>query len=154
MSLSPWRRPRRWLLVLAFVVLPGVIGCGPRVGSVTGTVSYKGTPLKGGNLAFVTANNQSFGSPIGEDGHYAVNKVPAGPVKITVETASLKQEAMSARKYAPPPGAAVPEGYKMSDPTAARRDYVPIPGKYATVDQSGLSYTVTPGTQTFDVKLE
>src|SRR5690242_19904629 len=101
MAHSPWRRPGRWLLVLALVVSTGVLGCGPRSGSITGTVSYKGAPLRGGNVAFIS-NAQSFGSAIGEDGHYTIPRVPAGPVKITVETQTLRQEAAHARKYRVP----------------------------------------------------
>src|SRR5205823_1822405 len=96
-------------------VSPGVLGCSKAPGNVSGQVKFKGAPLKGGTVTFVTADQQSFLSQISEDGHYSVENVPAGPVKISVETETLRQKA-KARGYKPPPGAKVPEGYKVPDP--------------------------------------
>src|SRR5262249_12046242 len=57
----------------------------------TGVVKYKGTPLKGGMVTFnSTAGKMSPVATISEDGTYKIENCPTGPVKITVDTESLK----------------------------------------------------------------
>jgi hypothetical protein len=70
-------------------------------------------------------------SLISSDGSYHIPQAPCGEVRITVQT---------------PP---VPKGEfaKMGIPS------VEIPKRYAEAKESGLTYTVKPGPQTFDIKL-
>ncbi len=147
---SPCRGLGRWARVLALLALLGAMGCSTSPGTVSGKVYYQGTPLKGGNVLFRNVEkNQSGTSSIAEDGSYTIPQLPPGLVKITVETESLKVRA-GARKLNLPPGAP----NKPMDPEEAKRRYVEIPGKYADVEQSGLTFTVKGGKQDHDVKLE
>lgn len=50
-----------------------------------------------------------------------------------------------------PPKADMPEGYKASSPSDARKKYVKIPAKYAA--QSGMTFTSPGGNQTHDIPL-
>lgn len=87
--------------MLAFVA----VGCGSGVGDVTGTVSYKGTRLKGGIVSFVnTSEGPSFTGSINEDGTYTVPKVRSGTYKVCVDTESLKWGGSGASSQKGPPG--------------------------------------------------
>jgi hypothetical protein len=154
MRLSPWAGPGWWLGALALVVSLTVVGCGGRgKGTVTGKVTYKGAPLKGGKVAFAAANKQNVIAEIEQDGSYTADDVPAGPAKVTVLTSYLKQ-ASRAPRYQPPKDAKVPEGYKMGgDPNDAKR-YVKIPDNYEDPDQSGLNLDVKSGPQPFNIDLK
>jgi hypothetical protein len=152
MRLSPVKDWRRWALSAALVALSGVAGCG-RTGTVTGKVTYNGTALKGGNVVFYTADNRPFATEIAEDGTYTVEKVPAGPVKITVETESLRPAAGS-RSYSPPPGSNSPADYKPPDHREMAKRYVAIPTRYAEASQSGLTYEVKSGKNDHPIDLK
>ena len=57
MSWPPLRELGRWGTFLVLLVLVGVSGCGS-TGSVSGKVSYKGTPLKGGTVTFLSSESK------------------------------------------------------------------------------------------------
>ena len=153
MGLSPWRGVGRSAMVLvAMVASLQATSCGPSTGSISGKVYYKDAPLKGGNVTFVAADKKSYMAEIGEDGSYTIHeKMPAGDVKIAVETDSLKQQATLPRYSAPADNKG---DYKPPDSAAAAKRYVKIPEKYASAETSGLKYTVKGGKQEFDIKLE
>jgi hypothetical protein len=151
MDFSPSRGRKRWVMFLALAVSVGALGCGSSEGKVSGKVTYKGAPLKGGNVYFTTADNKTEMSQIDEDGSYTIPQVPPGPVKISVETASLKKTG-SRKSYGPKDIA--PGTYTPPDPTEAKRRYVEIPARYEDPQQSGLTYTVTRGSQTHDINLD
>jgi hypothetical protein len=154
MRLSRWDKLRWAWVVLAFVASVALAGCGPSTGNVSGKVLYKGAPLKGGNVSFTTADSKiPQTSPIAEDGSYSIEKIPLGPVKISVETKSLAQTA-KAFKNEPPPGMTQPGGKNQSDPAEAARRYVAIPDKYSDSITSELTYTVTSGNQSHDIELK
>lgn len=152
MRLSPLRGVYRLAGVLFLVSFLGALGCGSTPGTVTGKVYFKDQPLKGGNVTFLTADKKvSQMAKIGEDGSYTIDKIPAGPVKIGVETKSLKQSA-SVPRYSPPPGMSSPNKTG-GDPKEILKRYVAIPEKYADPLESGLEYTVQSGNQPWDIKL-
>jgi hypothetical protein len=124
--------------VLILTVL--IAGCGPQFGDVSGTVKFKGEPLKTGTISFYDQANKVQSSPIGPDGTYSVSKVQAGPVKIAVSVPL-------AITMGPPRGDA---------PMPARPwPGVPaLPTKYQDPEQSGLTMEVKSGSQQFDVRLE
>jgi len=130
-------------------------GCSGGKGTVTGKVSYQGTVLKGGNVVFMsTEKKPSVSCTINEDGTYTAEGVPTGPVKILVETASLKPASYSqGKQYDPPPGAKVPEGYKTGAADNSKR-YVEVPEKYNDPDKTDQLYTVTSGKQEKNIELK
>jgi len=158
--------PPRWSLIVCLLL--GTVGCASK-GNISGKVLYRGKPLPGGTVTFfsVEGKGAAFPSPIQGDGSYSLRQVPPGEVKITVETES--------RNPAPqknPQAAAKARTYmemmqkKMKEEMAARgqgptpmqlpskEQYVPIPASYKDPEQSGLTYTVTGGTQTHDIELK
>jgi len=155
MRLSPWHSLSRWLLLLGLISLAG-LGCGgPKTASVSGKVSYKGAPLKGGSVTFLSAaDKKGITTPIGEDGAYTFDKLTTGEYKVGVETETMNNvPGTTGRTYGPPPG--VKTDYKPpSGGGDGKARYVPIPGKYADPEKSGLSYTAKPGPQTNDIDLK
>jgi len=153
-----WRGLSRWLLLVAAVMPLGLAGCsGASVGTVTGKVYTKdGKVVKGGYVTFLTADKQvSRLSSIGEDGSYTIDQIPAGDVKIGVETESVRQAA-SRPSNRPPKDAPAGAGNtnQPANPADLAKRYVKINPKYADADQSGLTYTVKGGKQEHDIKLD
>ena len=142
-------------VVLAFMALVGMSGCGAPTGAVSGKVMFKGAPLKGGNVTFIPVGDDKHpvSSIISEDGGYSIDKLPVGNVKITVETSSLKPPPRAVAAYSPPAGQN-PSGYQPPDPGAGAKHYVPIPDDYSDKDKSGLTYTVKSGSQPYDILLK
>jgi hypothetical protein len=124
------------------------LGCGSSTpeGEVTGVVTYRGQPVPGGVITFISDRGIPATAYIDPTGHYRV-KAPVGVAKVTVNNLMLRKgKAAGGPRLKPPegatPAAPVPEG-----------TYKPIPEKYLSADQSGLAWTVRPGTQTYDVPL-
>jgi hypothetical protein len=160
------RAPRLGLVKWAFLALAPVLaaaGCGGmgKV-TVTGKVTYRGAPLKGGNVVFNSLEGKvSPSTRIAEDGTYRMENCPTGKVKITVETESLRrgatgigQKAFVPPKYQPPPGQDNPSNYKPPDNEDTSKRYVQIPMTYSTMLESPLEYQVRSGETTHDITLD
>jgi hypothetical protein len=106
---------------------------------------YQGKPLTMGTVSFLDSSNQWLASSrINKKGQYEIqSKVPVGPVKITVTTPG------SSKAGGRPPN--VGARNKLGEPFP---QVVPIPAKYGSADQSGLTYTVKPGANTYDIELQ
>jgi hypothetical protein len=112
-----------WLALLAG-------GCGGEaVGVISGKVTFEGQPLPEGIVSFVTAKGPVVTGRI-HAGEYEVKGVPVGPAKITVR--------LILDPFAPP---------------SAKAPVKEIPLRYRSADDSGLTYTVVSGPQTYDLKL-
>jgi hypothetical protein len=158
-------------LVGAALLTFSILACSPPTGSVSGKVTYKGQPLKGGYVAFINSSGgQTFSAPIQEDGSYQIPKITGGSYKVTVETESLKPQGETKgvpfkgvskegppKEYLPPklnlPVNPADYGYKMATPGGQLDRYVPIPRKYADPEQSGLKFDFRGGNQTYDINL-
>jgi hypothetical protein len=115
----------RPLAVLAWGLL--LVGCGPRVGQVTGKVRYKGEVLRSGTVQFHGADGQVRVSPIGKDGSYRVSDVAVGTARITV--------------------------HGQHPNPFVRVEKVKLPARYESVDTSGLTCAVRPGKQDHDINM-
>ncbi len=127
-------------LVAAFVLLDLLsllAGCGRGWGQVSGTVRYKGQALPNGTITFYDEANQPVSSPIDADGKYAVDKVAAGKVKITVTAPMPIYLPGDPKRFEKPP-ANMPN----------------LPARYADAEQSGLNRTVKAGSQTLILDLD
>jgi hypothetical protein len=118
--------PKKLVFGGLLVVLAIVVGCDKKAltresnrGLVTGTVTLDGKPLPGGNITFVSAKDPIYRAKtmIGSDGAFIMREAPVGEVLVAVDTEPLK---VFNPKY-----------------------YVPISSKYANIDTSGLTATVT-----------
>ncbi|HTU93436.1 MAG TPA: hypothetical protein VMF69_25375 [Gemmataceae bacterium] len=120
---------------MAMSLLLVVVGCGKRMGDVSGTVSYQGTPLPNGDVAFFDKNNLLVGSSPIVNGKYRIRRVPSGTVTITVTVL-------------PPPKSAA--GGKS---TSASSEFIALPPMYGDPAKSGLTFPVKPGSQKHPIEL-
>jgi hypothetical protein len=154
-------------LLLIFVAS----GCGPAKNNVvvTGKVTYKGEPVTGGVIKLYSSDatpvpgggDSSFRIQIKPDGTYAASNLPTGPMKVAIETDSVKRAAGPVRNSATglPAGVKPPSGYvpPKQEPAPAANvgtqpKYVQIPARYAQPETSGLTWDVKgPETKDFDL---
>jgi hypothetical protein len=144
-----YRAFARRLVPAVFLVLLALAlsGCGQRKGKLTGKVSYKGEEVPFGTVAFYGTGDAVSSAPIGPDGTYEANGVPLGEVKVTVTTP-------------PPPDPQAAEKMK-TNPMVIEKNIViteqkvvSVPRKYNLPGTSGISLTVTGGSQPFDIALK
>lgn len=114
-----------------------LVGCSKsQTAKVSGTVTYKGSPLTAGSVTFYGEGNQVASCSIEPNGEYAVTNVPVGPTKIAVSV---------------PPVVHEPKGYKI--PQSGEKS-VQIPRNYSDGEKSGLTYTVVEGSQEHPIELK
>lgn len=114
-------------------------GCGgPKVGEVSGTVSYDGKPVEQGAIAFVPAdgNGPTAGGAIA-DGKYTVRNVPVGTAKVSINADKGGEKKIV---YDNP-----------ARPTVEAATGELLPDKYNKATE--LRYDVRPGAQTKDFDL-
>lgn len=163
------------LLAVSFLTLSLFgSGCGPSKGSLSGKVTLDGKPLRGGRVDF---DNKSGGPSatveINDDGTYSIPVMSGGDYAVTVTTDYLKAGSGGGgmnRMPAAMKGGSVPKenkagakvempgnpadyGYKASMPGDSAKKYIKIPSKYADSAESGLTYTFTGGSPTYDILL-
>ena len=108
------------------LVLMVAAGCGKRPltyeanrGGVSGVVTIDGKRLEDGSITFISAKDRMYRVTcmLKRDGTFRAGDAPLGEVLVAVETESTKMSGSGG--------------------------YVPIPFKYANVDTSGLTATIT-----------
>jgi hypothetical protein len=139
----------RTLLLFVLGVLAGA-GCGPATGTISGKVKYNGQPLTVGvhTVTFLSVDGSVHSCGVEPDGSYTLRGVPAGRVRITIQSFPSPQQLLMA------PG----EDGRMKSVTGSEAPARPgvgpgVPGRYKNPDQSGLRYDVKRGSQTFDIEL-
>ena len=130
------------LLVLLFAFT--VAGCSKPRGQVGGKVFFQDQALDLGTVTIVGQDNYKAYCAIGPDKTYSFDNVPLGPVKIAFE--SHHRVPPGFRNGKPPPEIA-----QVKDERPA--ESLHIPEKYKNPEESGLTFTVTAGKQTFHIKL-
>ena len=149
---------------LSLGLLIGTTACGKSLHGtqheeVSGQVLFKGKPLPGGRVTFAAIKDGFASSaPIDENGNYQVN-APIGEVLISVDNRMFQPRGgagkgkRSAQTKGPDHHPKRPDAQEVEAEPSKGRRYVPIPGHYANCDTSGLTYTVKPGAQTYDIEL-
>jgi hypothetical protein len=136
-----------WLALLLVIA-----GCGPAKTEVSGIVRYKGEPLTSGDVLVVDADGMTYATPISSEGGYTAHGIPVGPARFAVLTGVRPQNVEKPRKRQP--------GERRGNTGLIERDTskTPVkpqlPARYAAVGTSGLSTTLQPGPNTFDLDLE
>jgi hypothetical protein len=153
-------RKYAWMCLPVLILV--AVGCSSK-GTITGTVTYKGTPIPEGSVQFMPENGAPTVSAVINDGQYTAEKVPVGPAKVAIAslTAGAQENAMTKMMMSggkgggPPPDAKIPEeARKLFSGGGAPKKGLQIPEKYSDLQNSGLTYTVTGGKQTKDFNLE
>jgi hypothetical protein len=148
---------RLGLVVLGGMVL-GLVGCGKSTGDVSGKVTHNQRPLFAGEVVFQGSDNNYYRGNIGADGTYTVRQVPTGVAKVAVVVSQPGEvpgtDIMNKMKMDPA---------KMGNPEATKGDAGPaplklklpkLPYKYADPKDSGLTFDVKAGENTFDIPLQ
>jgi len=143
-----------WLRCAPLSLLVAAVVCGctsppkpPPSAEVSGKVLYKGQPVSGGEVTFIAIKGGfASGGIIDENGNYKVT-VPVGEVKITVDNRML-QKGRGAPKAGP-----MLKNPNAEQPKEMKGHYVALPAKYASADQTDLTYTVVIEPQTHDITL-
>jgi hypothetical protein len=136
-------------LLLAAVApfLAGGCSPSPETATVTGTVTYRGAPLKSGEITVLHESGASRSAVIGSDGRFQIENAPTGEVSVGV-TATVQEEVKAAAVAASPDGDRVPD----APPVLVERSLVPK--KYNDPKSSGLKYTLKAGSQVIEVPLK
>ena len=125
------------LLVATLTLLVGCGGPTKKVVTVTGTVTYNGTPLKAGILKFQAPNGDYATGVIGPDGQFAITDVVPGEQKVAYVGGPVSV------------GSSDGTGGKAPGAKA-----VTVPAKFADLQTSGVTVTVpdTGGAVTVELK--
>jgi hypothetical protein len=131
-------RVRSSLLIL----LLAAPGCGTPRGDVSGTVTYRGKPVVYGSVMFVGADNLPIIGRIQPDGTYMAFGVLGGDNRIAVNSPEPE-----------PPERPSEAGSRQPLPFDRSLWFV-IPERYGDPRASGISISVTRGSNSFDIKLD
>jgi hypothetical protein len=146
-----------WAGTVAVLSLSTLLGCGEDDGigqryPVSGTVTYKGEPLKSGTVNFTPdgAEGRPAAGEIASDGSYRVTTLTPGdgmlPGRYKV---AIQANYTDMTKVVNNPG-----GLYRSDLMRKAPKIKVIPEKYASAATSGLTAEVKPESNTFDFELE
>jgi hypothetical protein len=128
-------------------------GCGPSVADVTGTVTYKGTPLKYGSVTIYSSTGQPAQGRIEPDGKYTIKHCPTGEARVSVHC--IDEEAALASTKAMFKGRDdknVAKGGQPGKMPIEQKSEIPV--KYNNPATSGLTVHVAPSVTTRDLELK
>ena len=134
------RNPFATTLAIVLVAF-ATLGCGSDTGTITGKVTFQEEPITIGTIAFIGPSGTVASANI-QDGDYTVADVERGAATVTVTS------------HEPSPMMHPPTGPDPNAPPPPPLKYIPIPERYSNLKRSGVSYTVGPGKQTYDIVLE
>lgn len=158
---SSWWLARIGFAALAVCVCAVGVGCGSgkvERARVKGRVKFFDKYLNAGTVAFNSKDGQYVGSSaIDSDGNYDVSDAPVGETVITVKVPTMPRGKMPKEKPKPPPGVPDMKGHgeesSFMPPSIDPSKIVEIPGKYGSVETSGLTFNVSKGEQNKDIVL-
>jgi hypothetical protein len=147
--------------LVLIVSAASLLGCGgdlgkPKLGRVSGKVTYNGQPVTKGVVSFVpssgpgAATGQTATGEVGQDGSYTLTTFDTGDGAVLGEHTVV----VIAREEDP---AIQGHGMPIPDSTGKLKTKAPkylVPETYATVTKSPLRYTVKEGSQTHDIELK
>jgi hypothetical protein len=150
----------RCLFLVGTVLGLALAGCGgPRLGKVSGRVTFNGKPVPTGTIMFHPDAGPAAVGAIGPDGTYTLTTIKSG------DGAVVGSHRVTIQATAVGPGSlADPKSFEEEMQLAQRQDpkakvLVPgkvewiVPEKYSRPDTSDLTATVQPGSNTIDFVL-
>ena len=129
----------------------GCGGSGPRA-RLHGSVKLAGVPVTNGVVVFVAGDNMTYLADIHQDGTYAVDGVPYGPVTVSVQQSPPR----------PPPRPTTPgkksfgeakDAQVAEESPDAKIDGPVVPKRYSDPGQSGLAFEVKQPDQEWSADL-
>lgn len=142
---------------LAFTLAAGCRSS-PYQAKVSGHVTYKGQPVKGGNIVFHAADQTAYPGTLNEDGTYELTTLPPGEMTVTIITEHLNPN-KKAPAYGGGRGDAITKermkaGFGPPNPDSQRAQYTKVPKKYADEKTTDLKATLEKGKQVKDFELK
>jgi hypothetical protein len=138
-------------LSMAMATVVALVGCGdggPDTGEVTGKVTYDGNPLAGAVVTFHPSTGALAAATTDTNGVYTLNAV-VGDHKVSVTKSAGSDLGGDAQTSGP--GEMEKMYLQAKDQMGEAKSE--IPEKYADPAKSGLTTTVSSGTNTFDITL-
>jgi hypothetical protein len=140
---------------IGLLLVAMLVGCGPRrpkMGVVSGTITYKGRPINGAALLLYPTNDPAGTSiviPVDQEGAFRIADVPLGEYKIAVEGSAGAQQA-DLKNIPPDKLAEVKEKLgPMNTPKT-----IDFPDKYKNPKTTDLKCTVTEKDQTLNLEMK
>jgi hypothetical protein len=151
---------RARLIFGALVILAvAVLGCSKNSiapAKVSGSVSYKGQPIKGGTMQFHGPDGVAYNALLSSDGTYTATDIPEGELVVTIETESANPAKKTAAQ-GPDAAKRMSGGQKAPEGRGSGPDpvqfYTKIPAKFANAKTSPITVTVKSGRQVKDIEL-
>jgi hypothetical protein len=136
-------------------LLLAAAGCGGGKATVSGVVTHQGKPLVHGTVVVVGSDGLRMTGIIMPDGHYRVEDVASGAVKLGVISREPGRGASrpgmkGGRSEKEPEGGAAPAP---APPVPERGKWFPIPDKYEDPEKSGLATKLRTGDNAYDIEL-
>jgi hypothetical protein len=123
-----------------FFLLIFVIGCGPRTSDVNGTVTYKGKPVRIGNVMLSPDKGAHTYAELKDDGTFTALKVPVGSCRVTVTSPD-------------PARPVIVKGESVAKKGPADPRWFALPSNASDPEKSGLRFEVTSGVNNWEVKV-
>lgn len=149
-------------MMLAVIVLTGCSKNPQAPGSISGSITYNGQPIKGGTMAFHTKEGTAFAAAIFDDGTYSATDIVEGELVVTVDTESIKgSTSPSSKSKDYDRRMKMLDQRKPSDEVGGgaggvadqSKNYIKIPRKYANAKTSPLTVTVKAGRNVHNIEL-
>jgi hypothetical protein len=148
---------KRFLAACTLSCFLGALGgCGTEPGEARGRVTHQGQPVTGGTVVMAGEDGIPRSGPIDAEGNYLVHGVPRGTVQVAVTNPAPGLPATAGRIGKTLVGGAVGAASRRAPgagPGAASRNGLPIPSQYTSLATSGLTTTIEPGENVFDIEL-
>ena len=129
-------------LFLCVCSLLVIAGCGPRTGEVTGTVTYKGKPVRSGNVMLLIDGAAPVYAELKDDGGFALSKVAIGKYRVTVSSPDPARPVLvKGESVATPKGPPDPRWFA-------------LPASASDPEKSGLQFEMVRGPNVWDVKVK
>jgi hypothetical protein len=141
---------------LLLVLVGAVVGCNqPHPADVSGIVRYQGKAVRSGSVIVFDPAGGLHPGNINKDGSYTVRGVPSGPVQFAVQSPEPERP-KPPRKAPRKPGdkKEEPIDINLAPEPPSRGDWFALPARYSTPASSGLSTSLNPGANTFDIEMK
>jgi hypothetical protein len=155
----------RWapsLLVIMLLMLPGCGKDGKNGSELSGKVTFNGATLAYGQVTVFDDKSEILATANIIEGEYKVSDLPSGTVTLVVQTIGPHGEAVGFEVYTPPlkDVKPLPPDIKKSKtkelPETARKaieSLTPIPLKYTSPKQSGLTVTLDGTAKVYNIEM-
>lgn len=136
-----------WMILALFVLA----GCGQKPhADIEGKVTLDGSPVPSVMVSFTGVDGaNAFSIGCRADGTYKGIDVPIGPMKVCIDRSAV----LGPKRNKPKSSKFWSKKNKTNQQETAAGSAASIPNKYHDSETSGLTTTINPGTNIFDIEL-